>query len=59
MGSVGLGQQLCESLTAAEDAAALSFVSTSNEMIVAKQSSYTAISGDAFTGAIGRKVHYT
>lgn len=54
---IEMGELMCDSLILAEDANALSFVVTNNEIVVAEKLSYTEISGEAFTDNIGRKVY--
>ncbi|CAM9703792.1 unnamed protein product, partial [Scytosiphon promiscuus] len=56
LGEVQLGELLCESLDLAEGAPLLQFALSANETILANQTSYVEISGEIYTGGIGRKI---
>lgn len=56
MGSVELGELLCESLRNAEDADALLFLVLNDERVIAEKSTYTFTTGDIFTDGVGRHV---
>lgn len=58
VGSVELGELVCDSLALAIDAAALSFV-IQDETLIADRASYTFTSGDAFEDGIGVHVRMT
>ncbi|CAN0061623.1 unnamed protein product, partial [Ectocarpus sp. 12 AP-2014] len=56
LGEVQLGELLCDSLVQAEDAPLLQFALSANETIIANQTSYTVVSGETFTGGVGRRI---
>ncbi|CBN79561.1 conserved unknown protein [Ectocarpus siliculosus] len=56
LGEVQLGELLCDSLVQAEDAPLLQFALSANETIIANRTSYTVVSGETFTGGVGRRI---
>lgn len=58
VGSVELGELLCESLENAEDAGALSFLILDNDNIIAEKTSYVYTPGDIFSDGTGRHVRF-
>eukprot|EP00903_Cladosiphon_okamuranus_P011188 g10557.t1 len=55
VGEVQLGELLCDSLAEAEDAPFLRFSISDNEMLLVKRMFYSVVSGESFTGGVGRR----